>query len=507
MAFLDFLRSLTPYKCYVLLLCLLAYLLNQLDRYLLPVMSKHIAHDIHYGDMGCLDRDGYFNSSITDDKYCSHISTKSACESGFYFGGNESVCEWDYTGQGIEYQLIAGPVFIVVYTLCGIFIGYLTSIFKKKNLLAFFLLVWSVFTALSGTCNTYWQLALTRFGLGIGEAGCTPFAAVIIAEMFDTELRGSAMGIYNFGIYFGYSMSYAFGNFLYDANIMDEGWRWVFYISSMMALPVAALLFITVKESPPSSSTPVSNDDDEDDCPLLEEDPQPTQPSWSEKLKELFFAFLSPPLLMLCLAGSIRNAGGYTWAVNTQLFFESQHQTSEQIGSYMSWIPLVGGSVGAFFGGFISDRVVKRRGIPARMAVLMISQICAAPFALMALLLPAPACYIMLLPSNIIGEMWIGVCLTCVLELVPEKLRGASVGYYLFIITNIGGNIPLLLPPLKTLFAHVGADVALRNALIILFPGMYLASSVLFLLTIFIYKVWNNRQSRLRSNTSTDTNV
>lgn len=31
-------------------------------------------------------------------------------------------------------------------------------------------------------------------------------------------------------------------------------------------------------------------------------------------------------------------------------------------------------------------------------------QICAAPFALMALLLPAPACYIMLIPSNIIGE-------------------------------------------------------------------------------------------------------
>jgi len=36
------------------------------------------------------------------------------------------VCEWDYTGQGIEYQLIAGPVFIVVYTLCGIFIGVLS---------------------------------------------------------------------------------------------------------------------------------------------------------------------------------------------------------------------------------------------------------------------------------------------------------------------------------------------------------------------------------------------
>ena len=32
MALFDFLRSLTPYKLYVLVLCLLAYFLNQLDR-------------------------------------------------------------------------------------------------------------------------------------------------------------------------------------------------------------------------------------------------------------------------------------------------------------------------------------------------------------------------------------------------------------------------------------------------------------------------------------------
>lgn len=63
------------------------------------------------------------------------------------------------------------------------------------------------------------------------------------------------------------------------------------------------------------------------------------------------------------------------WAVNTQLFFQSQHQTSTQIGTYMSWIPLVGGSFGAFFGGFISDRIVKKRGIVARMLVLAVSQV------------------------------------------------------------------------------------------------------------------------------------
>ena len=59
--------------------------------------------------------------------------------------------------------------------------------------------------------------------------------------------------------------------------------------------------------------------------------------------------------------------------------------------------------------------------------------------------------------------MWIGVCLTCVLELVPEKIRGAAVGYYLFIITNIGGNIPLLLPPLRTAFALTDHQTAFRS--------------------------------------------
>lgn len=58
------------------------------------------------------------------------------------------------------------------------------------------------------------------------EAGCTPFAAAIIGELFPAEVRASALGIYNFGIYFGYSISFAFGNFLYKADILHEvsGW-------------------------------------------------------------------------------------------------------------------------------------------------------------------------------------------------------------------------------------------------------------------------------------------
>jgi MFS family permease len=44
------------------------------------------------------------------------------------------------------------------------------------------------------------------------ESGCNPFATSIIADYFDEELRGSAIGVYNWGIYIGYSLSYAIGN-------------------------------------------------------------------------------------------------------------------------------------------------------------------------------------------------------------------------------------------------------------------------------------------------------
>jgi len=81
-------------------------------------------------------------------------------------------------------------------------------------------------------------------------------------------------------------------------------------------------------------------------------------------------------LLLLCVAGAVRNAGGYVWAYNTNLFFENvRHQTAAQIATYLGWVPLLGGSIGALVGGAISDRVVKRGTVTGRLWVLVISQV------------------------------------------------------------------------------------------------------------------------------------
>lgn len=50
--------------------------------------------------------------------------------------------------------------------------------------------------------------------------------------------------------------------------------------------------------------------------------------------------------------------------------------------------------------------------------------------------------------------MWVGVCLSVVVELVPEKLRTTGIGLYFFIISNIGGNMQTIVPSVQSAIKH-----------------------------------------------------
>lgn len=43
----------------------------------------------------------------------------------------KSYCEWNYNGLGFEYQLLAGPAFIAVYSIVGIFFGMAADKFNR----------------------------------------------------------------------------------------------------------------------------------------------------------------------------------------------------------------------------------------------------------------------------------------------------------------------------------------------------------------------------------------
>ncbi|GFS20961.1 Cis,cis-muconate transport protein muck [Elysia marginata] len=496
----SWLREVRPYSLYVLLTLLLAYLFNQLDRYMLAITITPLSQDLKFGDMKCFKNDSVHDFGNTH--YKCNGTTSSRCLDIVNVNGT-SLCKWDYSGQGWGYQILAGPVFILIYTVAGIFIGLAADHWNRKLMLSGCLVLWSVATLLHGLVNEYWQLAVVRFILGLGEAGCTPFAASLIADYFSEAQRGAALGIYNFGIYFGYSLAYAIGNFITLADINGQGWRWAFILPGLPGILLGFVIALTVKEPRRGKKLAEADSADSSDKESSGGSKSSSPPRIPLKVKAAVItkSFLSPSLLLLCLAGSIRNAGGYVWAYNTQPYFDAAGVSKETTGSFMSWIPLVGGSLGVLFGGFISDRIVKRRGLYARIFVLVASQFLAAPFAAGALFLDVPWSFISLIPANVIGEMWVGVTLAVAVELVPAQVRTAAVAVYLFIITNIGGNVPLLVPPIQHSFEdrdYTKAE-ALRGALYILYPGLFVLGGLLFLLTLFVVRR-DQRKAELRQN-------
>lgn len=78
-------------------------------------------------------------------------------------------CVFTHDGSaGIDYQILAGPVFNNVYPLAGILAGILADTFNRKILLTVSLAFWSIATGVTGFANSYGMLVAFRILLAIG---------------------------------------------------------------------------------------------------------------------------------------------------------------------------------------------------------------------------------------------------------------------------------------------------------------------------------------------------
>ena len=69
---LSLLLSASPYALYVLLVLMVVYLLNQLDRFVLGIAGRSIARDLQFGQLGCYLDDNR-TDNITNISSCSTI--------------------------------------------------------------------------------------------------------------------------------------------------------------------------------------------------------------------------------------------------------------------------------------------------------------------------------------------------------------------------------------------------------------------------------------------------
>mmetsp|Transcript_12933 Transcript_12933/g.17019 ORF Transcript_12933/g.17019 Transcript_12933/m.17019 type:complete len:606 (-) Transcript_12933:299-2116(-) len=507
--------------------------------------------------------------------------------------------------KSYEYGLLVGPIFTVMYTLAGIFMGLVGEVQRVKVLYSS-VLIWSLFIACISITSRFWQVGILMAGLGIGEAGCTPFASALLSDIFPEELQGTAMGIYNLSIYFAYGMALALGSLSQELL----GWGGIYLIAGGYGIAIGLLVAFTVKD-PMDAQTRTSlftaaassrtysavmgrHMSEEGRARLMRRERtlsiqfnSPTQterkaraPSATTPFRDAFkeagdslrrvwrWWSQTPSLMILCIAAGFRKGAGVIWADYTAIFFSdmftlSSEQTyceysfnpaygqpasstsvvcpeeypfclasnqgcatlsetpwhnqgmdRDDFECFIAWVPLVMGSIGVLTGGWLSDYYVKTHGPKARVYVMVALTALAAPFAAGVLVLGYPWCFVALMGCLLLGEGWMGACLALVLDCSPPSIKASSVAIFQFITSNIGGNMALLCPFFRGVFKEdhtytfdtypaygtteqgiVQTEIvqesssSIQNSLLILFPGMYIASSILFLAVLgYLYQ-------------------
>src|SRR5206468_2125999 len=96
-----------------------------------------------------------------------------------------------------QVSLLMGASFAVFYTLFGIPLGRLADTRSRRAIISTGIGVWSLMTIACGIARNFWQLALTRMGVGVGEAALSPAAYSLISDYFPPSRRATAMSVYS----------------------------------------------------------------------------------------------------------------------------------------------------------------------------------------------------------------------------------------------------------------------------------------------------------------------
>ncbi len=112
---------------------------------------------------------------------------------------------------------LGGAAFGVFYALFGIPLGRLADNWSRVRLLSIGLTLWSAMTVVSGLSKNGAQLGLARMGVGIGEATASPSAYSLISDYFPKKQRATALAIYSSGLYLGGGVSLFIGAYIKEA--------------------------------------------------------------------------------------------------------------------------------------------------------------------------------------------------------------------------------------------------------------------------------------------------
>jgi predicted MFS family arabinose efflux permease len=308
--------------------------------------------------------------------------------------------------------LMGGIAFASVYSTLAIPFARYADRKGRGRVIVLAVATWSLFTALCGLVTSFWQLFLARMGVGVGEAGGVAPSYALIAQHVAPERRARAMAIFFLGIPIGSALGLFFGGWL--AQAVD--WRAAFLVIGAAGLPVAWLIARFVPHATSDPATEIA--------PFL------------QVLGELA---AKPSFWLLSLGAASGSICGYGFGFWLPSFFsENLGLSLRNIGAYYGSIVLVGGALGIWLGGVVSDRLGAARpatypAVPATAFLLSV------PAYVIAMSTASRGlAWLLFAFAYALSLAWLGPVTTAIQGLVAPGRRATASACFLLVVNLIG---------------------------------------------------------------------
>ena len=410
--------EMTGRQWYVLIVLSLVYAINIADRYVISTVAESIKHDLH----------------VTD-----------------------ATLGW-----------LTGPALAIFYVSAGIPISALADRFSRRNIISAALVIWSALTVFTGLSRSFWQMFMTRIGVGIGESGGTPPSTSMLADWFRPHQRTFALTGWALGASLGAWIGEDLAGRIADAY----SWHVAFYAMGVPGLVMGILIFTTIRE-------PVRGAMDGIDAAATHAAVQKAKVK-VPIIPALRTIMSQPATIHLMMGGAVVALWGWGLMWWTPMYLQrAYHLTTGQAGEILGPMNLVAGSLATIGTGLLM--ATRWMTDPKRVLWLM---------AIVVALVTIPSFFIYWTDNLALAKIglwilvpalyfYIGPSYGLLNNVVPPQLRAMTAAVTLF-VANVANLViaPLFVGYVSTFVAGPqGEDAAsLRFALLLLAPTGFWAA-------------------------------
>jgi len=367
---------------------------------------------------------------------------------------------------------LLASVTLFISAFGGLLAGTMADYFGRARTLALNILLYAIFTGLTGLAFGYGQLFIFRALEGLGFGGAWAAGAALVSETAPAEKRGRWIGWMQSSWAIGWGVALIVYLLLSASNPGPQSWRILFFVG---ALPALFIFFVLKKVKEPSvwletMELKKALRQRKKEGKLTEADKK-----GQEALKLTFFQLWAPDLIGRTILGLVLSSGallGY-YAIFTFLptfLLKVRHLTAVGSGVYLALV-VVGSFVGYLTSGWLNDKLGRRTNflffsIGSAVIVVLYSSIVRSNAILIPLSFPLG-----FFASGIFSGFG-----SYLAELFPSRARGAAQGF----VYNGGRAVASLGP---TLIGYLSVSVGgLGNAIAIFGPLAYVLCVIAVLL-------------------------